>query len=86
MTDAQYALLVSCKPEVTLQAFIPPLWMSDRGKVMERSNTHYAVAQDCIDMGWLEFVRDQEPHQTVYRITPAGSDALDMQSHTKSKR
>lgn len=74
MLDDERQLLTMCKPEVTLQSGL--------------SDSHYDVAERCVDKGWIVFVRDEEEvipgpgqpaakiERAVYKITPAGAAAL----------
>lgn len=73
MTDDERNLLRLCNPEVTLQLLVP--FMEDQ-PLDKSKNRHLDVAEDCVGKGWLEFVRDRKPNQSVYRITPAGYDVL----------
>ncbi len=75
MRDDERNLLLLCKPEVTLQGDFS-------------GNRTFYVAERCVDLGWLEHVRDDQEiiagpgqpqvklEQSVYRITQAGADAL----------
>lgn len=67
-------ILRMCKPEVTIQPPAPSLI----GAAVEISGDDalYAATRLC-DMGFLEFVRDKEFNQAVYRITPKGAVVLD---------
>lgn len=71
MTDDERKLLEMCRPEVTLQS-APK---SHREDIVAR-NPHFYVAAGCEQKGWLEFVREQDFDQCVYRITKAGAAAL----------
>jgi hypothetical protein len=71
MTEAQRDLLKMCRPEVTLQGWV------GSGGARTSDNPHLVTAEQCVSEGWLEFVRDKNDFkQSVYRITPAGADAL----------
>jgi hypothetical protein len=71
MTEAQRDLLKMCQPEVTLQGWV------GSGGARSVDNPHLVTAEQCVSLGYLEFVRDEDDfHQSVYRITPAGADAL----------
>lgn len=75
MTDEEKQLLSMCQPEVILQAHKQIFGVIDHVE-NDRRNRVFCVASRCESHGWLEFVREKEFDQCVYRITKAGADAL----------
>lgn len=75
MTEEEKKLLSMCRPEVTLQAAVPTVGEGAHLENDPRNRVFY-VAACCKSKGWLEFVRDKEFDQSVFRITQAGAEAL----------
>lgn len=69
IAEDELKLLKLCSPRVVIQS-----GKSFFGEV--RADPSQDAAARCVSKRWLRFVRDDEPMQSVYEITPEGHAVL----------